>query len=233
MARPRLLDLFSGAGGAAMGYHRAGFDVIGVDIKPQPHYPFPFIRADVMTTDWAGFDAIHASPPCQPFTRAGHLMRAQGGSTSEPDLVEPIRQRLIASGLPYVIENVEGAPIEGVFLCGSSFGLEARRHRLFESNHLLLGVHCQHREQGRPIGVYGRPGDEVPQGGRTAKDVPEAQRALGIDWMPRWEELKQAIPPAYTEHIGRQLIQAIGGTDAHPQRDASEAISHDPSSIEC
>lgn len=229
MSKPRLLDLFCGAGGAAMGYSRAGFEVVGVDINPQPDYPFEFHQADALEYlegVTMGFDAIHASPPCQPFTRAGHLMRAQGGSTDEPDLVEPTRRllRLVSdrhallaksgSPIPWVIENVEGAPVEGVFLCGSSFGLEARRHRLFESNVLLLGVHCRHRQQGRPIGVYGRPGDEVPHGGRTAKDVPEAQRALGIDWMPRWDELKLAIPPAYTEHIGRQLLAAIEASAA-------------------
>lgn len=220
MSRPRLLDLFCGAGGAARGYQMAGFHVTGVDIRPQPHYAGDeFVQADALAylSDWIRhdvtrldeFDVIHASPPCQPFTRAGHLMRAQGGQTHEPDLVAPTRRLLRAAGVPYVIENVEGAPVEGVFLCGSSFGLGVRRHRIFESNVLLLGAPCQHRDQGRPVGVYGKPGDEVPQGGRTARDVPEAQSALGIDWMPRWDELKLAIPPAYTEHIGRQLLAAL------------------------
>lgn len=207
-----------------MGYHRAGFEVVGVDIKPQPHYPFEFIQADALASYPLGYDAIHASPPCQPFTRAGHLMRAQGGSATEPDLVGPTRELLKATGLPYVIENVVGAPVEGVFLCGSSFGLRARRHRIFESNVLLLGVHCRHRQQGKPVGIYGRPGDTAQGrdsttgkwvvGGSTARDVPEAQDALGIDWMPRWDDLKKAIPPAFTEHIGRQLLAAIPGSSA-------------------
>lgn len=219
--KPRLLDLFCGAGGAAMGYHRAGFEVVGVDIKPQPHYPFEFHQADALTFPLDGFDAIHASPPCQPFSRAGHLMRAQGGSTSEPDLVEPTRRRLVASGLPWVMENVKGSPLlNPLELCGSTFGLRVRRHRLFESSAWIAAAGpCRHREQGKPVGVYGSMGDRIKgvdratgrqvTGGHTATSVSDAQDAMGIDWMPRWSELKLAIPPVMTEHIGRQLIAAI------------------------
>jgi DNA (cytosine-5)-methyltransferase 1 len=213
--KPRLLDLFCGAGGAAMGYHRAGFEVVGVDIKPQPHYPFEFHQADAIEymTPPAfviGFDAIHASPPCQKFSRTAHLARSQGKKASEVDLLTPVRPLLQATGLPYVIENVEGAPMESpIFFCGSSFGLKVKRHRLFESNVLLLGAPCDHRRQGRPVGVYGSKGDDIPKGGKTAATVEEAQEAMGIDWMPRWGELKEAIPPAYTEWIGRQLMAVI------------------------
>ena len=159
MSKPRLLDLFCGAGGAAMGYHRAGFEVVGVDISPQPNYPFEFYQLDatalVQDVDnkcWhesqtkttlpgasyaclGNFDAIHASPPCQRYT----TLVAQAGTFGDyPDLVEPIREILKASGLPYVIENVPGAPIEGVLLCGSMFGLKVIRHRVFESNVMLM-----------------------------------------------------------------------------------------------
>ena len=220
MSKPRLLDLFCGGGGAAMGYYRAGFEVIGVDIKPQPHYPFAFIQADAIeflrartgmfVDSVMRFDAIHASPPCQPFTRAGHLMRAQGHTTSKPDLVDPTRSLLAESGLPWVMENVPGSPIRNpLMLCGSMFGLRVQRHRLFESNVLLQSPGpCRHREQGRPVGVYHVMNDHVPQGGTTAKTLEEGQEAMGIDWMT-WNELKEAIPPAYTEFIGRQLLNAI------------------------
>jgi DNA (cytosine-5)-methyltransferase 1 len=204
-ARPRLLDLFCGAGGAAMGYYRAGFEVVGVDIRPQPHYPFEFHQADAMAFPLDGFDVIHSSPPCQVFTRARHLRDAQGGVPSALDLVAPTRERLRVTGLPYVIENVPGAPLYGATLCGSSFGLKVRRHRVFESNVYIMQLPCDHKAQGRPVGVYHVLNDHVPQGGTTARDMNEANEAMGIDWM-KWNELKESIPPAYTEFIGRQLI---------------------------
>lgn len=203
-----------------MGYHRAGFEVVGVDIRPQPRYPFRFIQADAIEhakVRGLDFDAIHASPPCQPFTRAGHLMRAQGGRTHEPDLLAPTRDLLVALGRPWVIENVVGAPLrDPLMLCGSTFGLKVRRHRLFESSALIPAAGpCRHKEQGRPVGVYGSMGDNVKgidrttgrmvHGGRTAVTITEAQEAIGIDWTDRWADLKLAIPPAYAEHIGRQL----------------------------
>jgi len=216
--KPRLLDLFCGAGGAAMGYHRAGFEVVGVDINPQPHYPFQFIQDDALDIArmavedvfLSEFDAIHASPPCQMFSITANLARAQGKKASQIDLLTPVRPLLEATGLPYVIENVKGAPLrDPVQLCGSTFGLGVRRHRLFESNLLLMGHgECRHKEQGRPIGVYHVMNDEVPQGGKTAQTLEEGQEAMGIDWMT-WPELKEAIPPAYTEWIGSQLMAAI------------------------
>ena len=142
----RLLDLFCGAGGAAMGYHRAGFEVVGVDIKPQPHYPFEFHQADALTYPLDGFDVIHASPPCQ---RWSMYSRNLGTWESFPDLITPLRPLLRASGRPYVSENVEGAPLTGIRLCGSAFGLPVlddrtylRRHRIFESNVDLWGAPC-------------------------------------------------------------------------------------------
>jgi DNA (cytosine-5)-methyltransferase 1 len=214
----RLLDLFSGAGGAAMGYARAGFEVVGVDNRPQPRYPFEFVRddalavlanLDVFEELYGSFDLIHASPPCQLFSRAGKLRDAQGGKASTVNLVPETRDLLRASGRLYVIENVPGAPlIDPTLVCGSAFGLLVRRHRLFESNVPLPATTCRHKEQGRPVGVYHVMGDSIPHGGKTAVDLAEGQRAMGIDWMT-WDELKEAVPPAYTEHIGRQLLAAI------------------------
>lgn len=221
---PRLLDLFSCAGGAGMGYHRAGFEVVGVDIDPQPRYPFEFHQADAMeyvAAHWSEFDVIHASPPCQAYsiTRNAH-------DANHPDLLEPTRDALIATGLPYVIENVEGAPlIDPLTLCGTEFGLRARdvdgvelalkRHRLFESNVFLMGAGgCEH--DGTPwAGVYGGSRHRTPEhrdnperrGGYTPAR-PVRASLLGVDWMNDYE-LAQAIPPAYTEHIGHQLIAAL------------------------
>lgn len=219
MPKRKLLDLFCGGGGASVGYHNAGFEVTGVDIKAQPDYPFTFIQKDAMEvlTDLEflfQFDVIHASPPCQVFTRARHLMKAQGNSTDKPDLVEAVKDALIAWGGTYVIENVPGAPIEGITLCGSSFGLKVRRHRIFESNKKLFDLPHFHKEQGKPIGVYGSMGDQ-PQGedkatgkyvygGTVAKTLEEGQFAMGIHWL-KWQQLKESIPPAYTEFIGQQL----------------------------
>jgi len=213
---PRLLDLFCGAGGAAMGYHQAGFDVVGVDIKPQPDYPFEFHQADaltywpvsVLTGKWLEFAAIHASPPCQ-------LYSDMHGSTG-PDLIGPTRDMLEAIGLPYVIENVEGAPLhDPIKLCGSMFDLDVERHRLFETNWAIGNHHwpCRHRiwaprfdvydhgkhYKARTVPVYGT------GGGKAAEHW---GRAMGIDWMTR-AELAEAIPPAYTEWIGRFLLEQV------------------------
>ena len=156
----RLLDLFCGAGGAAMGYSRAGFtEIVGVDTRPQPHYPFTFVQADAMTYPLDGFDAIHASPPCQAFT----ALKSMWNSKVHADLLTPTRERLQASGIPYVIENVAGAPMQGpyVILCGTMFGLgtgtaELRRHRLFElGGFYALTPPCQHYSRDLVIGVYG------------------------------------------------------------------------------
>lgn len=192
-----------------MGYAKAGYDVVGMDIKHGKRYPFEYIRRDVMTLtpeDLQGFDLIHASPPCQTYSVTKHLRVAQGKSTSKQDLLEGVRLLLIASGVPYVIENVKGAPlIDPVQVCGSAFGLKVRRHRLFESSMPLKGTDCHHKQQGRPVGIYGSMRDEIPGGGHTAKTMDEAHNAMGINWM-LWGELVEAIPPAYTHYIGQQIL---------------------------
>lgn len=225
MTRPTILDLFCGAGGAAEGYHRAGFDVVGVDIKPQPHYPFQFYLADALALEADGrltlgdFQAIHASPPCQFGTRARNVGTKK---TAVPlNLIPQTRELLLASGLPYVIENVEnvrGHLINPAKVCGSSFGLKVRRHRLFESSVPLTELPCDHKAQGKPVGVYHAMNDQVQGtdsktgryvlGGRTAATLEEGQQAMGIDWMT-WPELREAIPPAYTEFIGGQILRAV------------------------
>ena len=192
-----------------MGYAKAGYEVVGMDIKHGKRYPFEYIRRDVMTLrpeDLEGFDLIHASPPCQTYSVTKHLRVAQGKSTSKQDLLAQVRSLLVVSEIPYVIENVKGAPlIDPVQLCGSAFGLKVRRHRLFESSMKLRGTDCHHKEQGKPVGIYGSMRDEIPGGGHTAKTMDEAREAMGIDWMI-WGELVEAIPPAYTHYIGQQIM---------------------------
>jgi DNA (cytosine-5)-methyltransferase 1 len=210
----KLLDLYCKAGGASKGYADAGFEVTGIDIKKQKRYPFTFIQADCLDVlkdlDYLRtFDVIAASPPCQTHSATKHLRVAQGKTTDKVDLIPQTREALIASGKPYVIENVPGAPlINPVQFCGSSFGLKVRRHRLFESNLALTGSSCKHKEQGRPVGVYGSMKDEIPSGGRTAKSIEEAREAMGIEWMI-WGELVEAIPPVYTYEIGKQLVSLL------------------------
>lgn len=218
----KLLDLFCGAGGAAMGYFRAGFtEIVGIDVKPQPRYPFTFIQADALTppADLTLFDLIHASPPCQGYSQTSFIHHCQ--SRSYPRLIQPLRELL--RGRVYVIENVKGAPlVNPIELCGTAFGLTVRRHRLFESSvSLWPAPPCRH---GRAdLGVYAnkitRLGTHHKSyragSGRThwrprAATLAEGQTAMGIDWMNR-ESLSQAIPPAYTEWIGRQIIHALKG----------------------
>ena len=208
-----LLDLFCGAGGAAIGYHRAGFDrIIGVDNKPQNNYPFEFVLADAMTFPLEGFDLIHASPPCQKYV---NLSKGE-----HPDLIAPVRARLLASGTPYIIENVVGAPLrDPIMLCGSMFGLGVRRHRLFESNLFMLAPRCAHKLQPEIHAYYGKKGWLVwtPAGANVQKtgrrpllrgSVAQAPRDMGIDWMTTWDELREAVPPAYTEFTGIQHLAA-------------------------
>jgi DNA (cytosine-5)-methyltransferase 1 len=223
MKRPKLLDLFCGAGGCAMGYYRAGFDVVGVDIKPQPRYPFEFVRGDALQPpfDLRRFDVIHASPPCQAYSVANNIH----GRSDHPNLIEAVRKTLIESGKPYVIENVPGAPLHfPIRVCGLSLGCAVKRHRLFESNVFLFGTECPLGHRRNYLKVFGHSVGErvggkgwviVCGGGapavadcRRRADVSLARKAMGIDWMTR-AELSQAIPPAYTEFIGRQLIRTL------------------------
>ena len=214
MSRPRLLDLFCGAGGCSVGYERAGFDVVGVDIEGHLDYPFTFMRMDALAAlmnPWLDeFDVVHASPPCQRYSTI------TADPERHPDLIGPVRDLLQQWGGTYVIENVPGARPEldhPVQLCGSAFGLGVRRHRLFESNAFIHGTDCTHRAQGTPVGVYGdHPETNEPlrpngtRRGNKARDLEHAQAAMGIDWMASWKDLTDAIPPAYTEHLGVQLL---------------------------
>ena len=220
--KPWLLDLFAGAGGCTKGYQRAGFRTVGVDINPQPNYcGDEFIRDDALTVSLAGFDAIHASPPCP---RYSNISKAWNGDPeSHPDLVAETRRRLIESGLPYVIENVVGAPlIDPIQLCGSSFGLGVERHRLFECSFPVMGPPCAHGQQAAQFDVYehgrwfkSRVARVYGVGGGKARD--RWGEAMGIDWMTD-TELAQAIPPAYTEHIGGYLMAELDARHTETRR---------------
>lgn len=214
--RPRALDLFCGAGGAAMGLHRAGFDVTGIDIKPQKRYPFRFIQGDALRPPvrLQDFDLVWASPPCQAYS----ALAAMHPERIYPDLIPATRERLEALASAWVMENVEGAPLAhqnrldgryGAILCGSMFGLgvergQLRRHRAFESSFPIGQPMCRHR--GKAVGVYGH-------GGHSGKHRmlyrKEAAEAMEMPWACR-DGLSQAIPPAYAEHIGRYALMALG-----------------------
>lgn len=209
----KLLDLFCGAGGAAVGYHRAGFEVVGVDHRPMPRYPFPFIQADAlaMLDDdefCQQFDVIHASPPCQAYSIMKSSTKRYG--KQHPQLIEPVREKLQRTNRSWVIENVPGAPLRGaIVLCGAQFGLRTYRHRVFESNVLLLSSPCKHlhnaktAKQGRRV----KEGEFITVTG-CFSGAEIGRQAMGIDWMRR-AELTQAIPPAYTHYIGEQLMYAL------------------------
>lgn len=211
MSRPLLLDLFCGAGGAAMGYYRAGFDIVGVDIEAQPNYPFTFHQGDALAFPLSGFDVIHASPPCQPWSRGVSSASSPWNDTKgrdEPMLIEPIRERL--QGRAYVIENVEGAPLDGITLCGSMFGLDIPRHRIFESS-VALTPPGHPKCRGRAKAAAERRGWEyrdmsVTGKGRHVGTTGRWSELMGIDWPMRQHDLKEAIPPAYTEYIGKALL---------------------------
>lgn len=247
MNGPRLLDLFSCAGGAAKGYTDAGFDVYGIDIVPQPRYPYPHHVGDAVAVlreliagaavtftqpdgqaialTLADFAVVHASPPCQAFSKTRTLH-----SNTHPELVEPTRDALVASGLPWVIENVVGAPlIDPLVLCGTEFGMVAPdvdgvllkvvRHRLFESSIPLMGNGgCRHDRSIQTATIYGAGGGWAP----AHRDSPDRrggyipatsviQKLLGIDWMTK-HEMSQVVPPVMAEHIGRQLLTHLEGT---------------------
>jgi len=235
--KPALLDLFCGGGGASRGYQEAGFCVFGVDIKPQPRYiGCGFHQGDALEYCAAHgheFDAIHASPPCQKFSAMTNG-RWKDRATEHLDLVDPVRELLISLGKPYVIENVVGAPLrQPLLLCGTMFGLQTDhgsqllRHRLFElswgfefspstclhKSGSAIGVYGGGQNPARKrvpsvIGVYGLTGGTSKRSGKSGFGVDDRRTAMGIEWMTN-KELSQAIPPAYTEYIGGQLLQHL------------------------
>ena len=236
MSRPKLLDLFCGAGGAAMGYHRAGFEVVGVDIAPQPDYPFEFhqldataLRQDVLNGCWhersdltslpgrslvclGRFEAVHASPPCQASTA---LTKGTNKGRDYPQLIPGTRELLAGTGLPSIIENVQGAAVRrDLTLCGEMFGLDVIRHRYFEISGFEAAAPDHRPHRGRVRGwrhgaYYDGPYVAVYGDGGGKGSVAEWQAAMGIDWTGDRKAIAEAIPPAYTEHIGRQLIEQI------------------------
>jgi hypothetical protein len=205
--RPLLVDLFCGAGGASVGYHRAGFDVVGVDIRPQPNYPFEFVQGDALSAFvwWSGdIDAIHASPPCQHY--AGSTAW-RGDRGNHPDLIAPTRDLLVQIDLPYVIENVPDARrhlINPTMLSGDDVGLPIHRRRFFETNWPLnvfeMALRHEHRAQ-------------FDHGATTSES--DYRDLMGCDWMTVVES-RQAIPPAYTELIGHQLMAHVRLADSNP-----------------
>ena len=217
--RPRLLDLYSCAGGAAVGYHRAGFDIVGVDIVFQKNYPYEFHQGDALAyvaEHGHEFDAIHASPPCQHYSTLTKGNRGRGEQRDHPDLITATRDALNATGKPYVIENVTSAPVRAdATLCGLMFNLKVFRHRIFETHgwttttpehpshkgHRVAGWrHGQHHD-GDMFAVYGNGGGKGT--------IEQWQTAMGITHTRDRRELAEAIPPAYTEHLGKQLIQHV------------------------
>lgn len=226
-----------------MGYSRAGFDVVGVDISPQPNYPFEFHQGDALEEGLyrllgGTFDAIHVSPPCLAYS----VLRRANPDAVYADLIEPTRELLEATGLPFVIENVPGAPLrDPMTLCGSMFGLgsgdrQLRRHRLFEMSFAMLQPQCQHA--GEAIGVYGggptgrytfengAKKDYYNRRGGYQGTIAEKREAMGIDWMSA-SEINQAIPPAYTEFIGEQLIRQVTESALVPSQPKSGALVSD------
>ena len=227
MTRPRLLDLFCGAGGAAMGYHRAGFDVVGVDINPQPHYPFEFHQDDVMDVlrlpGLENYDLVHASPPCQgysPHVSSSSSRWAGTRGKDEARLIDAVRWHLVKSGKPYVIENVVGARHElrgPALLCGTMFGLPIPRHRLFESPFLSAWDAPRHAPCSGVAKAY------ASDRGWDPRDMTVTGKGRHAGTKERWAEvmgwpeyrgtqhgLREAIPPAYTEWIGAQLFRSLG-----------------------
>ena len=221
--KPRLLDLFCCAGGAGIGYSLAGFEVVGVDIRPQPNYPLQFIQADALKLDMkfiASFDAVHASPPCQSYS---DLAKRNGNADKWPRLIEPVRKMLRRSGLPYVMENVEGAPLlNPVVLCGTMFPkLRVLRHRLFETNfEMIPPPHKKHPKVhtfDKRKSHYGKTDEwkdfvQVTGGGNCT--LAAARDAMSIDWMSKGE-INESIPPAYTQFVGRHLMQNLTGEHAY------------------
>jgi DNA (cytosine-5)-methyltransferase 1 len=212
--KPRLLDLFCGAGGAGMGYHRAGFEVVGVDIEPQKNYPFEFHQGDALeylAEHGHEFDVIHASPPCQAYSDTYSLPNVG----EYPELISPVRALLLAIGKPYVIENVDNAPLDNpLMLCGTMFGLRLIRHRLFECRPPVWfppgPCQCRHlyTNSARGFSSFDNGATAITVAGNNYP-LKDGAVAMGIDWMTNRGELSEAIPPAYTEFIGAQLLQAV------------------------
>jgi DNA (cytosine-5)-methyltransferase 1 len=235
LCKPRLLDLFCCAGGASAGYSSAGFDVTGVDIQEQPNYPFPFIRADALTLSpgfIASFDAVHASPPCQSYS---DLARRNNNADKWPRLIEPVRKLLVRSGVPYIIENVDGAPlVNAALLCGTMFSqLRVLRHRLFEANFLILTPsHRKHPKVhtfDRRKSHFGKTDEwkdfvQVTGGGNCT--LAAARDAMGIQWMTK-REINESVPPAYSHFVGGQLIKYLSSRNrlrAMEAKDAQDCI---------
>ncbi len=200
MTKPRLLDLFCGAGGAGSGYHQAGFQVYGVDNRPQPRYPFPFVQADALEyvrRHGHAYDVIHASPPCQAYSRATSW---RGKRSNHPDMIDQVREALKKTGMKYVIENVEDARHRldfPIMLCGSMLGLKIRRHRYFECSWIPFGLAqpCRHSD------------DDYSHDHGKKQTESQYRQAMDCDWMT-CHEARQAIPPAYTAWIGRRIMEA-------------------------
>jgi DNA (cytosine-5)-methyltransferase 1 len=204
------IDLFCCAGGASTGLRRAGFTVVGVDIAAQPRYPFQFHQADAMTYPLDGFDFVWASPPCQQFC----ALNGREDLSHYPDLIAPIRARLIASGKPFVIENVPGAPVRrDLMLCGAMFGLRSYRHRYFECSFPVpQPEHPKHRvrvnRRGENRRAHWATGGFLTITGDVGTYC--GPEAMGIDWMSG-AEMSEAIPPAYAEYIGKAALKSMGG----------------------
>jgi len=209
--KEKLLDLFCGAGGAAMGYYRAGFtEIVGVDNHPQKHYPFTFVLGDALEylrEHGSEFDFIHASPPCQRYS----TMTPKHTRDSHPDLLPSTAEALRSFGLPYCIENVAGARKllnSPLLLCGTMFNLKTRCHRFFETSFPVFSpATCNHSKEQLFVTTAGSNSCNIRPlvGGVKRKSTSYAPEAYGIDWMD-FEDLRQAIPPAYTEFIGKQFL---------------------------